>query len=287
MAHDPQRTPLWDIGRLRLPLARTPLLMGIVNVTPDSFSDGGRYLDRAAAQRHALRLVEEGADLVDVGGESSRPGASAVSEEEELARVVPVIREIRAHTDVPLSIDTTKASVARAALEEGADIVNDISGLRFDAGMQPLLAASACGVVLMHMQGEPRTMQQAPHYDDVVREVRSWLDERLHVLLDSGIAGARVVVDPGIGFGKRYEDNVELLRHLEALRVAGRPLLIGASRKAFLGSLLQEPHPAQRLEGDLAVGAACYRAGVELLRVHDVGAARRFFRVLETLDPSA
>ncbi len=258
--------------------------MGIVNVTPDSFSDGGRYQEPEAALDHALQLVEDGADLLDIGGESSRPGAEPVPADAELERVAPVLRALRPRVDVPLSIDTTKAGVARAALDLGVDIVNDISGLRFDDAMLPLLVESDCGIVLMHMQGEPRSMQDAPSYDDVIHDVRAWLHDRLHTLLGAGVDEERVVLDPGIGFGKRYADNVTLLRNLQALRASRRPLLVGASRKRFLGWLLDEPEAEQRLEGDLAVAAFCRAAGVEVLRVHDVRATRRVFRILEALD---
>jgi dihydropteroate synthase len=273
-----------EFGTRRLRRGPSPLLMGIVNVTPDSFSDGGRWLDAEAATRHALQLVEDGADLLDLGGESTRPGAEPVPAAEEFGRVVPVLRALRPQLHVPISIDTTKAEVARAALDLGADVVNDVSGLRFDAGMLPLLAASRCSVVVMHMQGEPRTMQQAPHYDDAVREVRAWLDERVAWLAAGGVPPRRVLVDPGIGFGKRVEDNLALLHDLDGLRAGGRPLVIGASRKRFLGTLLDEPQPDRRLEGDLAVAAHCRAAGVEVLRVHDVRATRRLLRVLDALD---
>ena len=275
---------VWRVGTRLLSAGPSPLLWGVVNVTPDSFSDGGRFFDTEAAVRHGLQLVEDGAAVLDVGGESSRPGAEPVPVEEELRRVLPVLRELRARLDVPLSIDTTKAAVARAALQAGADIVNDISGLRFDPDMLPLLAGSSCGVVLMHMQGEPRTMQTSPHYDDVVREVRDWLARRQEEIVAAGIAPERLVLDPGLGFGKRYSDNLELLRHLRSL--VSRPLLVGASRKAFLGWLLAEPEPLARQEGDLAVHAWCRRQGVAFLRVHDVRATRRLFRVLEALEDS-
>ncbi|MFQ5600222.1 MAG: dihydropteroate synthase [Candidatus Krumholzibacteriia bacterium] len=275
------------MGERRLAWRPSPLLMGVVNVTPDSFSDGGRFLETDAAVRHALHLVEDGADLIDVGGESSRPGAQAVPLDEELRRVVPVLRELRPRVGVPISIDTTKAEVARRALDLGADIVNDISGLRFDAGMLPLLAETRCGVVLMHMLGVPRNMQAKPHYDDVVRDVGRWLARRLEEVSAAGIAPERILLDPGIGFGKRFSDNLALLRRLDRLRIAGRPLLVGASRKTFLGWLLDEPDPARRLEGDLAVAAFCRSAGVEIVRVHDVRATRRVFRVLDALDGNA
>jgi len=258
--------------------------MGIVNVTPDSFSDGGRYLDPAAAVQHAVQLVADGADILDVGGESSRPGAAPVPTDVELARIRPVLEALRPIVEVPISIDTTKAAVARHALDLGADIVNDISGLRFDDDMLPLVASRDCGIVLMHMQGEPGTMQAAPHYIDVAREVTAWLEDRLQILMGVGVDPKRVVFDPGIGFGKRYADNVTLLRRLEVLRGADRPLLIGASRKRFLGWLLNEPDTSRRLEGDLAVAVFCRAAGVEILRVHDVRATRRAFRILDALD---
>ena len=272
-----------QFGERALIWRRSPLLMGVVNVTPDSFSDGGRYLETETAVSHALQLVEDGADLLDVGGESSRPGSAPVPLDEELHRVVPVLRGVRPRVTVPISIDTTKTEVARQALDLGADLVNDISGLRFDAGMLQLLAGSACGVVLMHMRGEPRTMQAAPRYDDVVCEVRAGFEARLADLAAGGIAPQRVLIDPGIGFGKRFEDNLVLLNRIDDLRTGARPLLVGASRKAFLGWLLGEPEPERRLEGDLAVAAHCRAAGVEVLRVHDVRAVRRLLCVLEAL----
>jgi dihydropteroate synthase len=261
--------------------------MGVVNLTPDSFSDGGRLATVEAAVRHALELVEDGADLLDVGGESTRPGASPVTAEEEARRVLPVLHELRPRVGVPISIDTTKASVARAALDLGCDVVNDVSGLRFDPEMREVLAGACCGVVLMHMQGEPRTMQEAPSYTDVVREVGDWLAARLADCERGGIDPARIVLDPGIGFGKRFEDNLALLRGLDRLRRGGRPLLVGASRKAFLGKILGEPDPARRIEGDLAIAAWCRRARVEILRVHDVRAARRLLRVFDALEGEA
>lgn len=258
--------------------------MGIVNVTPDSFSDGGLHTSAEAATQHALQLVADGADLLDIGGESTRPGADPVPEEEELRRVVPVLRAVRRQTTVPLSIDTMKAGVARAALDLGCDLVNDVSGLRSDPDMAPLLSRSRCGIVLMHMRGEPRTMQEAPHYDDVVSEVGGWLATRLTALVNTGIAADRVVLDPGIGFGKRQEDNLALLHALARLRAGGRPLLVGSSRKSFIGRLLDEPVPVRRIEGDLAVAAWCRATGVAILRVHDVRATRRFLRVLDALE---
>jgi dihydropteroate synthase len=232
---------------------------------------------------HGLELVAEGADLLDLGAESTRPGSAPVPAEEEERRLLPVLRALRPQVQVPLSIDTTTASVARAALDLGADLVNDISGLRRDPHMLPLLAAHRCGVVLMHMQGEPRTMQAAPHYTDVVADVSGWLQRRLEEIAAAGVAPERVLLDPGLGFGKRFEDNLDLLRNLARLRAAGRPLLVGASRKSFIGRLLDEPVPERRSEGDLAVTAWCHAAHVEMLRVHDVRAARRLLCVLDAL----
>ena len=275
------------IGARTVLRGSTPLVMGIVNVTPDSFSDGGRWLDSGAALRHALQLVDDGADLLDVGGESTRPGAEPVPVAEELRRVIPVLQQIRARTQIPLSVDTTKAAVARAALEAGADVVNDVSGLRADPALLPLVAGAACSVVLMHMQGEPHTMQAAPHYEDVVREVHAWLAARVALAEGAGMARERIWLDPGLGFGKRHEDNLELLRALPELRVAGCAMVVGASRKRFLGTLLDEPDPMRRGEGDLAVAARCYAAGTDVLRVHDVRAIRRFYTVLGAVTPAS
>ena len=260
--------------------------MGIVNVTPDSFSDGGRFLDAGAAVQHALQLAADGADILDVGGESTRPGARPVPVEVELRRVIPVLRQIRSATAIPLSVDTTKAAVAHAALEAGVDVVNDVSGLRFDPALAPLLAGASCSIVLMHMQGEPGTMQAAPHYRDVVGEVRSWLEGRVAAAEAAGIGRERLWLDPGLGFGKRHLDNLDLLQALGELRLPGCALMAGASRKQFLGTLLDEPDPGRRVEGDLAVAARCYAAHADVLRVHDVRAVRRFFQVLDAITPA-
>ena len=262
-------------------------VMGILNVTPDSFSDGGRYVDVDAALARGVEMVREGADIVDVGGESTRPGAAAAPLEVELERVIPVIRALRARTAAPISIDTYKEAVARRALEAGADIVNDISALRFDPAMVRLVASEDVPVVLMHMQGEPGTMQRAPRYGDVVREVADFLQERAGFAIQRGVGAHRIVLDPGIGFGKDLGHNLTLLRHLDALAALGRPLLVGLSRKAFLGRLMQEEAAGARLEGSLAGAAAAVLAGAHMIRAHDVAATRRTVRVADAIRAGA
>ena len=250
-----------------------PLLMGILNVTPDSFSDGGRYTDPAAALEQARTLVAAGAAIIDVGGESTRPGAEPVGEAEELRRVCPVIEAIagcRGLSGTLVSIDTTKAAVAAAALEAGAHIVNDISGLTFDPAMPAVAAASECGIVAMHIRGRPQTMQDDPRYDDVVADVDRWLAERLAVLEAAGIDRERVLLDPGIGFGKTAAHNLALLRATSQLR-ASRPLLVGHSRKRFLKHVLGR-EVEERTAGTIGVAIALAEAGVDVLRVHDVQA---------------
>jgi dihydropteroate synthase len=247
--------------------------MGIVNVTPDSFSDGGEFLDPTRAIEQCLRLVDDGADLLDVGGESTRPGAMPVGEEEEIRRVVPVIAEVARRVSVPISIDTTKAAVALRALDAGAAIVNDISGLRFDPRMPEVCARARAGIVCMHMQGTPQTMQIDPRYTDVVREVADYLAQRLAALAECGIARERVVIDPGIGFGKTPDHNLTILKNIARFRALGRPVLIGHSRKRFLAKILGRALD-ETSSATLGVSAAAALAGADLLRVHDVRATR-------------
>jgi dihydropteroate synthase len=247
--------------------------MGIVNVTPDSFSDGGEFLDQTRAIEQGLRLVDDGADLLDVGGESTRPGAVPVGEEEEIRRVVPVIAEVARRVSVPISIDTTKAAVARHALDAGAAIVNDISGLRFDPHMPEVCAHAQAGIVCMHMQGTPQTMQIDPRYTDVVREVADYLAQRLAALEACGIARERVVIDPGIGFGKTPDHNLTILKNIARFRALGRPVLIGHSRKRFLAKILGRTLD-ETSAATLGVSVAAALAGADLLRVHDVRATR-------------
>ena len=246
--------------------------MGVVNVTPDSFYDGGRHLDTDRAVAHALELARAGAQILDIGGESTRPGAETVPPRVQIERVLPVLRALRDATDAVLSIDTSSSAVAEAALDAGASIVNDVTAGRGDPAMARLVAGSACGVVIMHMQGSPRTMQQAPIYGDVVPEVRSFLLERAAQLEGQGTARERICLDPGIGFGKTLEHNLALLRHIDALVATGYPVLVGPSRKSFLGALLGRP-VADRLWGTLAAVAWCALSGVAVVRVHDVAEA--------------
>ncbi|WP_455388556.1 dihydropteroate synthase [Petrachloros mirabilis] len=254
-------------------LAGRPLLLGIVNVTPDSFSDGGRYIDSEAAVAHAVRLVEEGADMLDVGAESTRPGAVPVEATEELRRLIPVVRAIAKAVSVPISIDTSKASVAKAAIDEGAVIVNDVTGLRGDPAMVDLIAQTGAGIVLMHMQGTPQTMQQAPEYQDVVEDVAAFLSERAQYAIGRGVAQSQIILDPGIGFGKVLVQNLDLLGQLSRFIQLGYPLLIGPSRKSFIGQLTGQP-VEDRAWGTAAAVAIAVEQGAHILRVHDVGAMR-------------
>lgn len=263
-------------------MTRRTAVMGIVNVTPDSFSDGGRYFDLEKAIAHGIALARQGADIIDIGGESTRPGARPVSAGEEMERVLPVIRGLRRAVSIPISIDTTKADVARAAVDEGADMVNDISALRFDPAMAPLIAAAKLPVVLMHMQGTPRTMQQSPRYQDVVEEVKEFLRNRIRFALEAGVSAERIIIDPGIGFGKELDHNLALLRGLPVLTSLGQPLLVGPSRKTFVGKLL-DVGPEERLEGGLAAAVAAVLAGANIIRTHDVKETRRAVRMADAL----
>lgn len=271
----------WRCGRFALPVEERTLVMGVLNVTPDSFSDGRRFLAAEAAIEHGRRLIAEGADVLDIGGESTRPGAEPVPAQEELRRVLPVI-EALAGAGVPLSVDTRKPEVARAALEAGACIVNDVEALRAPE-MARLCAAQGAGVVLMHMQGQPGTMQRAPAYRDVVAEVADFLRERSGFAEKAGIARDRIVVDPGIGFGKALEHNVALLAGLGRLRELGYPLLVGLSRKSFLGELAGVAEPGQRLHAGLAAAALAIAEGADILRTHDVRATVEAARVADAI----
>jgi dihydropteroate synthase len=259
--------------------------MGIVNVTPDSFSDGGKFLDSGAALEQALRLVEDGADIIDVGGESTRPGAVPVATEDELRRVIPVVVQLAKRSPVLISIDTTKAEVARAALDAGAHIVNDISALTFDPAMPAVCAAAGAGVVCMHIRGTPQTMQDDPQYADVVGDICSFLDARLASFERQGIDRERVVIDPGIGFGKTAHHNVEILQNISRFRALGRPVCIGHSRKRFLKKLLGRPVD-ERLFATVGVSVAVALQGAEILRVHDVAATHDAILACQALLPT-
>ena len=242
--------------------------MGVVNVTPDSFSDGGQYLNPTAAIEHGRRLAVEGAAIVDVGGESTRPGAAPVALSDELARVVPVLEGL---AGIPLSIDTSKAAVARRALELGAELVNDVTALRGDTDMAAVVAEGEAYVCLMHMQGEPRTMQTAPHYDDVMSDVLGFLEERMAFAIERGIREERICVDPGIGFGKTPDQNLELIRRLGELMALGRPVLVGVSRKSTLGKVLGDPSATSgSVSASVAAAVAAYERGASMVRAHDV-----------------
>ncbi len=257
-------------------------LMGIVNVTPDSFSDGGKHLDSRIAVEAGIRLVEEGADILDIGGESTRPGSLPVSVEEELKRVLPVITQLRKQVRVPISIDTTKALVARHAVEAGADLVNDISGLRFDSQMAPTCAKSGVAICIMHIRGIPRHMQDHPSYQDVVSEVLQELQQSLAIAQSAGIPSNRILVDPGIGFGKTLEHNLALLKNLKVLRSLGHPVLVGVSRKSFIGKLTNRA-VEQRLTGSIAALAACVVQGADIVRVHDVAESVAAAKIVDAI----
>jgi dihydropteroate synthase len=273
--------PLAD-GR-QLPLSR-PLVMGILNVTPDSFSDGGRYesVDRAVARAH--EMIREGADIIDIGGESSRPGASPVDSEEERRRVVPVVRRLAQDTDSCLSVDTYRASTAADAIEAGASMVNDISALRFDTEMAGVIARTKVPVVLMHMLGSPRHMQIDPHYAECLEEIEAFFEERLVYCGRQGIDRSKTILDPGIGFGKRLSDNLEILTHLQRFRGFGLPLMVGASRKSFIGMLSPSSGtPERRLGGSIAAAVASVLNGADIVRVHDVAPTVEALKVTQAI----
>ncbi len=274
---------IWRIRGRDFDPGRRGWIMGVLNVTPDSFSDGGSYLSESAAVSHGLAMVADGANVVDVGGESTRPGAEPVPADEELRRVVPVIRALRRQSDILISIDTMKAAVAEAALEAGADIVNDVSGLRGDPEMTGICARSGAGVVIMHMQGTPQTMQAAPAYNDVVAEVGEFFRQSQERAVSSGIDPMSIAFDPGIGFGKTFEHNRALLRKLPVFATMGRPLVIGVSRKSFLGLVTGSKDLADRFWPGVALTSFCRERGANVLRVHDVKPHREALRMTEAI----
>ncbi len=268
---EPMRTYL---SAPRLPVAgmamERPRIMGILNATPDSFSDGGLFHDPSNALAHGQAMIAAGADIIDVGGESTRPGAETVPDEEEAARVAPVIAALRAQGPTPISIDTRKASVARAAVQAGANLINDVAGFTYDAGLAPFAAEQALPVCVMHAQGDPATMQENPSYDNVLLDVYDFLHERVQTLMALGIPRGRIVVDPGIGFGKTADHNLALLNGLSLFHGLGCPILLGASRKRFIGTIGNAPEPRERMPGSVAVALAGIAQGVQIVRVHDV-----------------
>ena len=279
------------IGKKAFRWGEKTYIMGILNVTPDSFSDGGKYLDPERAVERALEMQAQGADIIDVGGESTRPGSERVSADEELKRVKPVLEEICDKLSIPVSIDTYKSEVAEAAIKAGAAMVNDISALRFDSRMVRVVREYDVPVVLMHMKGTPKDMQKNPHYDDVMHEIVSFLHERKKFAVNSGIDEEKIIIDPGIGFGKRtgegIEDNCEIIRRLRELKVLDSPILVGPSRKTFIGNVCSDgrnPLPVnQRLEGTLAAVALSAVNGADIVRVHDVMETKRCLKLVDSI----
>ncbi|MBC8126358.1 MAG: dihydropteroate synthase [Gloeobacteraceae cyanobacterium ES-bin-144] len=274
---------IWKLRRGNLDLSQTALVMGILNVTPDSFSDGGRHSSLDAALNHARQMICEGAAIIDIGGESTRPGALSVSATDEIKRVIPIVSALRAEWDGLISIDTSKAEVAAEALAAGASIVNDVSGLRADLAMPEVCASWNCGVVVMHMQGDPRTMQVSPKYSDVITEVKQFFIERMAYLTERGISQEALCFDPGIGFGKSLNHNLALLRELREISPENRPLLLGVSRKAFIGKLLGNDDFALRDWPTVAITARTREQGVMLHRVHEVKANVETLRMTEAI----
>ncbi len=270
----------WPGGQLDLG-GRT-LVMGIINVTPDSFSDGGLYLDSDRAIEHGLQLAQQGADVLDVGGQSTRPGSDPLEPDEQIRRVVPVIRKLTEQTDIPVSIDTDNQAVARAALEAGAGIINDITALRGDPAMAPLAADAKVPVVLMHMQGTPKTMQENPHYQDVTAEVKQFLVQAAKQAVGAGIEPQRIIIDPGIGFGKHLEDNLTLLARIEQLLDTGYAVMAGPSQKRFIGQILDQPTEG-RLYGTLGTVGYLAAMGVQMVRVHDVKQTSDVVRIIQAI----
>ncbi|MFP4411570.1 dihydropteroate synthase [Coleofasciculus sp.] len=258
-------------------------LMGVLNVTPDSFSDGGEFNTPAAALAQAQRLVEAGVDILDIGGQSTRPGGQEISEAAELQRVLPVVKAVRSSLSVPISVDTTRASVAKAAVAVGADMVNDISGGTFDPDMFPVVAQLGVPIILMHIRGTPQTMQKLTDYHDLIGEIYEFLEGQIQVAVNAGIVRSRLIIDPGIGFAKTAEQNIQLLRQLAAFRSLGVPILVGVSRKRFIGHILNQPDPKQRVWGTATACCAAIAAGSDILRVHDVAEMYDVCRVADAI----
>ena len=274
---------IWKVRGQSLDITHRALLMGIVNVTPDSFSDGGSFLDPLAACKQGLKLVEEGADILDIGGESTRPGSHSVPLEEEIQRVIPVIQRLRQETKALISIDTNKAAVAQAAMDAGADIINDITGLRGDENMPSVVSQSGAGVIIMHMKGTPRTMQDAPAYQDIMSEIGDFFRQSVALALSSGIDPMSIALDPGIGFGKTPEHNRQLLAGIGSFAKTGHPILVGASRKSFLGWLAGSSAMEDRFWPGVATTSLCRERGAKIFRVHDVKPHHDALRMTEAI----
>ncbi len=268
------RALLWQLRTQRIEFSSQPTLMGIVNVTPDSFSDGGQFENAAAAVDHALQLANDGAAILDIGGESTRPYATKVSTQDELNRVIPVVEQLAKQTTVPISIDTSSATVARAAIDAGAEIINDVTGLTNDSEMPSVAASTSVGVCAMHMQGTPQTMQDDPQYADVITEIHEYLQGRLDQLIQHGIEHSRICLDPGIGFGKSHHHNLQLLKSCHQFHALGAPLLVGHSRKGFIAHVLDD-RECERTSGTIGTSIALALQGVQILRVHDVAEVQR------------
>ncbi len=275
----------WKLGCRTLQFGKLPSLMGIVNVTPDSFSDGGKFLDPNEAVEQALKLADEGASILDVGGESTRPYSAVVSTEEELNRVIPVITELCKQTSIPVSIDTSKAVVASAAINAGAEIINDVTGLEGDPKMLDIAIESGVGVCAMHMQGTPQTMQDAPAYQNIVEEIHRYLVDRKMALEAAGVEREKICLDPGIGFGKTTAHNIELMNHCSRFHDIGQPLLVGHSRKGFLGKIIDDMS-ADRLPATIAGSLSLAKQKIQIIRVHDVGAVKQALVAFDQLSPS-
>jgi len=266
----------------KLDLSARTHITGVLNVTPDSFSDGGRFFNLEDAVSQGMKMVEEGADMIDVGGESTRPGSDPLPTEEELSRVIPVIKSMSAKTDVPISIDTYKAEVARRALDAGAQMINDISALRFDPGMKQVASEFEVPVILMHIKGTPKDMQKDPSYEDVIAEITEYLRQSIKIAEDAGVDREKIIIDPGIGFGKRLQDNLNVLKNLRKFSILGCPILIGCSRKSFIGRVLNLP-VEERLEGSLAALAVAVMNGANIVRVHDVKESKRVVSLIDAV----
>ena len=279
------RSDSWTLRTKRLSFGLRPVIMGIVNVTPDSFSDGGKFVDPQTAVEHGLQLVQDGAGILDIGGESTRPYSDSVPVQDELARVIPVIEKLAALTDVPISIDTSKAIVARAAVAAGAEIINDVTGLEGDPEMLSVAQQTQAGICAMHMQGTPQTMQDAPTYDDVVEDIFGYLQARRDALLSAGIAPERICLDPGIGFGKTHEHNLQLLQCSDRFHQLGCPVLVGHSRKGFIAHLLDD-RECERMSGTVGAALGLATQGIQIIRVHDVAELNRALILFQQTFPN-